>query len=162
MATSTVVCVSPLRCALRRLEPRVDEVGVRFFERLLAARPDMIPHFSGFGPARRRRMLLTALLLAIESEEEPGVMERTLRGFGRRHATLALEAEDYEFFGETMRRTLAEALDAAWTPQVEQAWRAAFAKMVQAMSEGQRGGSPSQGRRPQAVVVGTRPPSSTF
>lgn len=138
MTISRVVCVSPLRCALRRLEPMVDQVSVRFFDRLLTSRPDLAPHFATMAAPHRRRMLLTALLLAVESEEEPGVMERTLHGFGRRHFSLDLGDDDFDFFGKTMRFVLAESLAAAWTAPVEAAWDEAFRKMVEAMKVGRR------------------------
>ena len=126
--------VSPLREVLAGLRTETDAVIGRFYQRLLARRPEFAPHFAETGWAHERRMLLHALVLALETAEEPDETERTLRGFGRRHRPFALNGEDYAVFGEVLRETLRDHVGAAWSAEIDASWCATYADVVRRMA----------------------------
>lgn len=131
------VDVSPLREVLRLLEPDAQTVIRAFFERLVERRPKFKPLFRDTDWPRQRRMLLSALVLVAECDEEPDVALETVRALGRRHAELPLTGEDYEIFESTLRETLQEAIGEAWTTDVDRAWKSAMHFVVTTMRKAQ-------------------------
>ena len=133
MSKSDDVETSALREALALLQPEADAVVGDFYDRLLERRPDFRPHFATTDWTRQRRMLLHALVLAIEMAEEPDEVAKTLRGFGRRHDSLGLSGADYEEFGELLGETLRDHLGAAWTDDVASIWDNTYPNLVRRM-----------------------------
>jgi len=127
------VDMQALRAALSKLQPQVQAVIGRFYERLLSRRPEFAGYFERTDWQRQRRMLLGALVMALEAEEEPDEVRETIRAYGRRHDPYHLTDDDYVFFGATLKETLAEALAADWTPAVDEAWDHAFAHLMDSM-----------------------------
>lgn len=128
-----VVDMEALRAALAKLQPQVQAVIGRFYERLFERRPDFRPYFAHTDWTRQRRMLLGALVMALEAEEEPEAVVDTIRAYGRRHDSYTLSDADYEVFGATLKETLQDALAADWTPKVDEAWDHAFEHLVTTM-----------------------------
>jgi hemoglobin-like flavoprotein len=127
------VDMEALRAALSKLQPHVQDVIGRFYERLLARRPDFAPYFEHTDWQRQRRMLLGSLVMALEAEEEPDEVRETIRAYGRRHDPYHLTDADYDVFGATLKETLQEALAADWSPTVDEAWDHVFAHLVDSM-----------------------------
>lgn len=127
------VSTEPLREALAKLRPQAQTVIGRFYDRLLERRPDFAKYFADTDWPRQRRMLLNALVLAVESEEEPEDVRPTIEAYGRRHDPFDLSVEDYRIFGRTLRETLADALGDDWTEDVDAAWDRAFTHLVRIM-----------------------------
>ena len=132
----------PLRKVFERLQPNADEVLARFYERLFERRPDFRSLFAETDWPRQRRMLLQALVLAVETQEEPDEVRTTLRAFGRRHDPFHLSPEDYAEFGEVLRDTLRDNTGACWSEETEVTWKKAYADLLLVMG-GQDLGKPS-------------------
>lgn len=127
---------SPLRAAIAALHPQADYVLGRFYERLLTRRPDFAPYFANTDWTRQKRMLLQALVLTMELDEEPATVEVTLRAFGHRHDPYPLTVDDYRYFGDVLRETLREHLRELWTPAVDTAWDGVYPRLVGVMRGG--------------------------
>jgi nitric oxide dioxygenase len=52
-----------------------------------------------------------------------------------RHVAYGVKAADYASLGEAVMSTLAEVLDEAFTPDMEEAWRQAYAAIAAVMIE---------------------------
>ncbi len=61
-----------------------------------------------------------------------------LRRLGVRHVAYGARPEHYPIVGEVLIAALAEVAGAAWRPEYERAWNAAFGLVAGAMLEGAR------------------------
>jgi hemoglobin-like flavoprotein len=105
--------------------PRGEELMDIFYARLFAAAPSVKPLFAGTDLRRQKAMLLSALVLV-----------PTLRELGARHVGYGAKPEHYLVVGEVLIASLAEVAGAAWRPEHQLAWAAAFAVIADVMLAG--------------------------
>jgi methyl-accepting chemotaxis protein len=116
--------------------PRGDELMDIFYERLFAAAPAVRPLFAGTDLRRQKGMLLSTLVLLRKSLRNLDAIVPALRGLGARHVAYGARPEHYPVVGEVLIASMAQVAGAAWRPEHERAWAAAFAVVAGVMCEG--------------------------
>jgi hemoglobin-like flavoprotein len=116
--------------------PRGDELMDRFYARLFATAPAVQPLFAGADMAAQKRMLLGALVLLRKSLRNLDAIVPKLRALGARHVAYGARPEHYPVVGEVLITSMAEVAGAAWRPEHEAAWTAAFGIVAGAMLDG--------------------------
>lgn len=129
--------VETLRRSFRRIVELSPDVTHRFYEVLFARYPVSRPMFGRHG-AEQEKLLAGALAAVITHLEDGPWLTSTLGGMGARHAGYGVTAEMYGWVGDALLATFAEVLADEWTPEVEQAWTAAYGAIAGFMQEGAR------------------------
>ena len=113
--------------ALRR-----DRIAALFFANLFELDPTfrlLLP-----GDLRRRgAKLVHALELLVEGLDRLHVFAPALEALAVRHFGYGIEEAHYAVAGEALIRTARDALGERFTPEVEAAWRAAYAELTATM-----------------------------
>jgi methyl-accepting chemotaxis protein len=107
-----------------------------FYARLFAAAPAVKPLFAGTDLQRQKSMLLGTLVLLRKSLRTLDRIVPALRDLGARHVAYGARPEHYPVVGEVLIASMAEVAGAAWRPEYERAWAAAFGVVAGVMSEG--------------------------
>src|SRR3569833_2332520 len=115
-------------------EPRSNEISAYFYGRLFAENPCLRTFFP---PAmdRQRERLFHAVREIVWSADSPGTQTTLLSRLGRDHRKYGVTREHYEAMGRVMMTTLRKFGGEAWTPEMEHAWRHAFADAAALMVE---------------------------
>ncbi|XWN30551.1 MAG: globin family protein [Devosia sp.] len=133
--------------------PIADLAADLFYERLFEIDPNVKALFTKTDLSQQKRTLLQALAATIARLNDPDAVARQLQDLGGRHATYGVEAHHYALVGEALLWTLEKGLDDRWSPEIQQAWTAAYAMIAQQMLEG-AGAVPSNTGRGQHHEVG--------
>jgi hemoglobin-like flavoprotein len=116
--------------------PHGDELMDLFYSRLFEAAPAVVPLFAHTDLRRQKTMLLGTLVLLRKSLRDLDSIAPKLRELGARHVAYGAKPEYYPVVGEALIGAMATVAGPAWRPRYEQAWRAAFTVVVDAMLEG--------------------------
>jgi methyl-accepting chemotaxis protein len=119
--------------------PEGDALMNAFYARLFEAAPGVRPLFAGTDMRRQKGMLLAALVLLRKSLRDLNALVPTLRRLGERHVAYGARPEHYPVVGEMLILSMAEVAGAAWRPEYERAWSAAFDVVASVMIEGAEG-----------------------
>ncbi len=121
-----------------------------FYQRLFSHYPDLQRLFTHTNMQAQHTRFLVALFQVLDQSAPPTMEEvtRDLVELGQRHRGYNVQPEHYPIVGDILLSTLADFLADKWTPEVEQAWTAAYATMTRAMlipsAEGQTTNSSNQ------------------
>jgi hemoglobin-like flavoprotein len=118
------------------IAPRGDELVDVFYARLFDAAPAVKPLFAATDLRRQKAMLLAALVLLRKSLRDLDAIVPKLRELGARHVRYGAEPAHYPVVGQVLIASMAEVAGAAWRPEYERAWAAAFDVVAGAMLEG--------------------------
>jgi hemoglobin-like flavoprotein len=117
------------------LSPVADHAGLLFYGRLLQLDPEARNLFQG-DPSDQSRMLMQMLAVAVRGLDHLEEIIPTARLLGRRHAEYGVTERDFVTVGAALLWTLERGLGPAFTPEVRNAWVAAYGVLAQAMHEG--------------------------
>jgi methyl-accepting chemotaxis protein len=116
--------------------PHGDALMDGFYSRLFATAPAVKPLFAGTDLRRQKTMLLAALVLLRKSLRDLEAILPKLHELGARHVAYGAQPGHYPVVGAVLIASMAEVAGAAWRPEYEQAWAAAFDVVAGAMLEG--------------------------
>jgi nitric oxide dioxygenase len=133
--------IALVEATLHEVRPRLDEVAADFYERLVAADPDIAALFTG-DPALQRSKFTTELDTICRAIRDHTAFLAEVRRLGRLHEDLGVRSRHYALAGPALLAALSGALGAAWTPDVAQAWRLAHHLTAETMMTG-AGGKPT-------------------
>ena len=112
-----------------------DTAAEMFYGRLFSLDPSVRALFKG--DLRDQGRNLTAMIsVAVHQLGRPEKILFAVRQLGSRHAAYGVREHHYESVGAALLWTLAQALGEAFTPEVEAAWRGAYALLSGTMQEG--------------------------
>jgi len=120
-----------------RIAPVADNAAALFYERLFTLDPSLRALFRG-DMVGQGRMLMQTLALAVRSLQNPTPLVPALEQMGRRHVTYGVHEEHYATVGAALLWTLEQGLADAWTPEVAEAWTAAYTLLANVMKDGAR------------------------
>jgi hemoglobin-like flavoprotein len=122
--------------------PIADTAAALFYQRLFELDPSLRPMFRG-DIQEQGRKLMSMLKIAVNGLTRLDQLVPAVRELGQRHARYGVRDEHYDTVAAALLWTLGQGLGVAFTPEVEQAWVAAYtllagtmkaaAEMVEAM-----------------------------
>lgn len=114
------------------------EAAALFYGRLFALAPSARALFAGADLRAQGEKLLGALGFVIAALKRPGAVFAAVADLARRHAGYGVRERHYESVGEALLWTLEQGLGAAFTPELRDAWAAAYGLLSRAMVEAAR------------------------
>ncbi|WP_020607350.1 globin domain-containing protein [Spirosoma spitsbergense] len=119
--------------------PALKEHGVllttHFYQRLFTHYPDLKTVFDMANQESGRQpiALASAVLAYAQHIDNPSVLEPALTRIGHKHTSLNIRPEHYPIVGEQLLASISEVLGAAATPQLLDAWAAAYGQLASLM-----------------------------
>lgn len=105
-----------------------------FYDRVFAADPAAIALFPG-DMMEQRKLLTRTMSSAISLIGEPEDLLLLLRASGARHAHYGVRPSQFAVIGTALIATVADRADAAFTPEVANAWKAFYAAIATIMRD---------------------------
>ncbi len=112
------------------------QIGFRFYRRLFELDPRLEGLFRT-APRDQGGALFSMIDLIVRTLDYQEQLLPIIYDLGRRHAAYGVTTEDYDTFRTALLDTLGEALGPEFTPEVRDAWAAAYNFMAQVMEEAQ-------------------------
>ena len=114
--------------------PMAEEIAYRFYERLFTVDPSLRALFQG-NIQQQGNKLMTMLALVVRSLDRPETILEPARRLGERHVQYGVQPHHYATVGASLLWTLAQVFGPAFTPEVEEAWTAAYMLLAGVMQE---------------------------
>jgi hemoglobin-like flavoprotein len=130
--------VNLLRQSFELIAERNPDLTGRFYQVLFERYPQTQKMFPEERRARQRNMLKVALIAVLEHLEDSAWRVKTLGGLGAGHVRYGVTDEMYDWVGESLLVTLAEAAGDDWTPEVAREWTRAYLAIAGLMQSGAR------------------------
>jgi len=108
-----------------KVVPIADQAAVLFYDRLFEIAPDVKPMFHG-DMAEQRRKLMATLGVVVTRLTRIETVLPAASALAKRHVTYGVKDEHYPIVGAALLWTLEKGLGEAWTPDVAEAWTAAY------------------------------------
>lgn len=107
-----------------------------FYRRMFAHHPELKETFNMGNQAngRQKSALANAVLAYAENIENPGVLLDVLKGIGNKHVSLNIKPEQYVIVGTHLLASISEVLGDVATPEILDAWKAAFFELADIMA----------------------------
>src|SRR3954466_9258264 len=118
--------------------PIANQAGMMFYERLFAINPGLRNLFSGDIAAQSEK-LMQMIGTAVYGLYQLETIVPTVRALGIRHAGYGVSEADYETVGAALLWTLEQGLGPRFTPEVAEAWAAAYPRLADTMNTRRRG-----------------------
>jgi nitric oxide dioxygenase len=128
--------VGILQESFDKVKPHASELGDRFYENLFSMYPEAKPLFEHTAMGKQKQMLVGALVMTIDNLTNPDVLTKELKGLGARHVKYGALPAHYPLVGNALLATLEQYLASDWTPEVKEAWVAAYGAITELMLDG--------------------------
>lgn len=116
-----------------RIDPIKDSVATCFYEDLFATSPELKPLFARTDMRSQGNKLIVTLAIIVNGLYHMDKILPVMRSLARIHVDYGAKAEDYAKLGASLLRALKQNLGDAFTPEVEDAWRQAYALIARHM-----------------------------
>lgn len=118
--------------SFRLIETIIDDAAGLFYDRLFEIDPSLQRMFHR---SRRdqARLLAQTLTVVVKGIDRPTQLRGAVQALGRRHAGYGVRDEHYETVGKALLWTLEAGLKDAFTPEVRDAWVAAYSWLAYTM-----------------------------
>jgi hemoglobin-like flavoprotein len=123
--------------SFEKVVPIADVAADLFYARLFELDPSLKPLFKT-DMKGQGMTLMTMLGTAVRGLAKPERLVPVLQGLGRRHVAYGVKDEHYDTVGAAFLDTLAKAFGDDFTPEVREAWTAAYTLMATLMKMGAR------------------------
>lgn len=120
--------------SFEHVKPITDLAADIFYNRLFELDPALRPYFK-HDMAEQKAKLMTTLAFAVAGLKQPEKLLPAVRQLGRRHAGYGVQTAHYQTVGEALLWTLGQGLGELFTPEVEEAWTAAYTLLAATMQE---------------------------
>jgi hemoglobin-like flavoprotein len=114
-----------VQSSFRLVEPILEVAAGMFYDRLFELDPSL-RHLFRASREEQSGKLAQALAVVVKSLDRPGQIQGAVESLGRRHAAYSVRDEHYATVGEALLWTLSAGLGDAFTPDVREAWAAAY------------------------------------
>lgn len=105
----------------------------RFYEILFAQHPDVRSLFARNSEGAQHSMLAQTLMAVLDHLEDPAWLAERLSLLGEQHVRYGVTPEMYEWVGEALITSMAEATQDEWSPRHQQQWSLAYQAIVACM-----------------------------
>ncbi len=120
--------------SFQHVQPIADQAAETFYRRLF----EIAPHFRHMfknDMTKQGAMLMSTLGLAVGSLNNLEKILPAVRSLGQRHAGYGVTADQYQPVAEALLWTLEHYFGEAFTPELKEAWTAAYTTLAGAMIE---------------------------
>ena len=118
-----------IRQSFETLQQRLGPASMSFYDSLFRRAPDLRAMFRD-DLAGQGMKFMTTLGTIIGNLEDPESQGDRFAELGRGHALIGVKAAHFAPMGEALIETLREELGAAFSPEMEAAWRAAYDELA--------------------------------
>ena len=118
-----------IRESFDTLRQRLEPASMSFYDSLFRRAPDLRAMFRD-DLAGQGMKFMTTLGTIIGNLEDPEAQGDRFAELGRGHALIGVKAAHFAPMGEALIETLREELGAAFSPEMEAAWRAAYDELA--------------------------------
>ncbi len=126
--TLTEAELEMVRASLGRLRSDFDNHSLFFYEALFRRAPHLREMFRE-DLAGQGMKFMSTLGVIVEKLDDEDASEAQYTGLGKKHASLGIEASHFAPMCEALIETLSAGLGDDFTPQLETAWRKAYAQV---------------------------------
>ena len=126
--------VELVQSSWQHVAPQAEEAMAIFYDRLFQVAPEVKPLFRG-EPKEQQRKAAAMMNFIVRSLNRPDALLPGARALGERHVAYGVRDEHYDVVGQTLLWTLAKGLGPVFTPEVKQAWIAAYAELSATMKD---------------------------
>jgi hemoglobin-like flavoprotein len=110
-----------------------EAVAALFYERLFAIDGSLRALFPSNDMIRQGAKLMAALGFVVNGLDRADTILPAVRELAKRHVTYGVEERHYAIVGQALIETLATGLGTAFTPQLREAWQAAYGLLADVM-----------------------------
>lgn len=112
-----------------------------FYARMFKHHPELRNIFNMGNQAngKQKSALANAVLAYAENIEDPSVLIGVLKGIGTKHRSLNIQPEQYKIVGTQLIASIAEVVGEVATPEILEAWTAAYYQLAQIMIDLEKG-----------------------
>ncbi len=126
--------VDLVQSSFMRVTSDPDGVAELFNGRLFELKPSLTPIFGGSVKQQGRMMMDTMRLVVVNLHDLDRIMAG-VRALGVRHVVYGVRDQDYDTVGAALLWTLEQTLKDEFTPQVRQAWKAAYELLADTLKD---------------------------
>ena len=124
--------IALVRESFAKVVPIREQAAALFYDRLFAIDPSTRPLFRGDLKSQGAK-LMAAIAAVVKALDRLETMLDDLRALARRHDRYGVRDEHYASVGTALVWTLEQGLGPDFTPQVREAWAAAYGLLSSAM-----------------------------
>lgn len=128
--------VTLLRESFDLVVERSPHLTHRFYEILFERYPQTQAMFPANRRERQEGMLTEALVAVLDHLEDAPWLTSALHALGAKHLNYGVTPEMYDWVGDALLSTLAEAAGPAWSPELQAAWAEAYGAIAGLMQQG--------------------------
>ena len=129
--------VELVQSSWQHVAPQAEEAMAIFYDHLFEVAPQLKPLFRG-DPKEQQRKAAAMMNFIVRSLNRPDALLPGARALGERHVGYGVRDEHYDTVGQALLWTLAKGLGAVFTPEVKQAWIAAYTELSATMKDAAR------------------------
>jgi hemoglobin-like flavoprotein len=129
--------VKLVKSSFGSLLPTAEEAGKLFYDRLFAVDPTLRPLFKG-DMAQQSRSLMRMIAVAVNGLDRLETIVPAVKALGVRHAGYGAADAHCDTVGEALLWTLKQRLGESFTPEISEAWTAAYGLRAQTMQSAAR------------------------
>jgi hemoglobin-like flavoprotein len=118
------------------VKPQAASFTTTFYSTLFDRSPEVKPLFVHTAMQEQGQKLFQSLQLVIDSLRKPEALTQALKSLGTRHIKYGVLPQHYPLVGAALLAALELHTKEAWTAEVLQAWKEAYAAVTQLMLEG--------------------------
>jgi hemoglobin-like flavoprotein len=133
----TPVQIEAVKESWSKVVPIADQAAVLFYQRLFTLDPSLRALFKP-DMTEQRKLLMTMLGTAVGGLERLDTIVPAIHALGQRHKGYGVTAANYAAVGQALLWTLEQGLGDAFTPDVREAWTAAFGLVSGTMKDAAR------------------------
>jgi hemoglobin-like flavoprotein len=121
--------------SFRHVAPIAEPAAAIFYQRLFALDPALRPLFAHADMGEQGRKLMQAMGFVVANLRRPDQLLPVVAELGRKHAGYGVQAAHYGTVGAALLATLEEGLGTFFTPEVKEAWAAAYGLLAGVMQD---------------------------
>lgn len=129
MQTDQILLV---QTTFKQVEPIAETAAELFYSRLFTIDPSLRPLFKG-DLKKQGKKLMQALHVVVKGISRLDTILPTVQQLGREHVKYGVQDAHYDTVGAALLWTLEQGLGDTFTPEVEEAWTAAYGLLAGAM-----------------------------
>jgi len=129
--------VAAVQTSFAAVLPIAGQAGLMFYDRLFVLDPKLRSLFTGDIAAQSEK-LMDMIATVVQGLNNPDTLLPTVRALGVRHAGYGVSDLDYQTVGAALLWTLEQGLGTSFTPEVADAWTAAYTLLSDTMREAAR------------------------